>query len=44
MGPALLLLNPAMAKMILQYRFDRMKGAREKSASYEMGYQGFMFP
>ena len=42
MYPTLLLLQPAAARMCLQYRFDRVNGAAIKATSN--GYQGLMFP
>ena len=42
MYPAMLLLNQGIAQSMLQYRLDRLDGARAKAASY--GYKGLMFP
>ncbi len=42
MYPPLLLLQPEIAKSMLDYRFDRLQQAREKAANY--GYAGAMFP
>jgi len=45
MYPALLLTHPDIANGgLLQYRFDRMKGAAKKALSYNRGYSGLMFP
>jgi trehalose/maltose hydrolase-like predicted phosphorylase len=42
MYPVLLVLRPQMARMMLQYRFDRLPQARLKA--YMHGYKGAMFP
>ena len=42
MYPALLVLNPDLAKSILEYRFERMEQARKNA--YSHGYAGVMFP
>ncbi len=42
MYPALLTLQPAIAKSILEYRFQRLEAARKNAFSH--GYQGAMFP
>ena len=42
MYPALLLLQPELAKSILEYRFERMEQARKNA--YSHGYAGVMFP
>ncbi|MBR1878616.1 MAG: glycoside hydrolase family 65 protein [Paludibacteraceae bacterium] len=42
MLPVLLMLRPQMAKMMLQYRFDRLPAAQTKA--YLHGYKGAMFP
>ncbi|MEL6255998.1 MAG: glycoside hydrolase family 65 protein [Bacteroidota bacterium] len=42
MFPPLLLLNPSIAKSLLNYRFDRLEAARNKAINY--GYKGAMFP
>lgn len=42
MYPVLLFLRPQMARMMLQYRYDRLPAARTKA--YMHGYQGAMFP
>ena len=42
MMPSLLVLNPAMARSNLQYRFNRLAEARRNAASW--GYLGAMFP
>jgi hypothetical protein len=44
MYPALLLLQPALAHALLQYRFDRLAGARQKAQSYSPPFGGAMFP
>ena len=40
--PSLLVLNPALARSMVQYRFDRLPQARRNAASW--GYRGAMFP
>ncbi|MBQ7996230.1 MAG: glycoside hydrolase family 65 protein [Paludibacteraceae bacterium] len=42
MFPVLLLMRPQMAKMMLQYRFDRLPMAKKRA--YIHGYKGAMFP
>ncbi len=42
MYPAILVLQPDMAKSILEYRFERMEAARKNAFSH--GYKGVMFP
>ena len=42
MYPPLLVLQPAIAKSILEYRFKRLDAARKNAFSH--GYQGAMFP
>lgn len=42
MFPPLLMLQPGMAKSLLEYRFERMEAARQNAKSH--GYQGVMFP
>lgn len=42
MYPALLLMQPGMAKSLLEYRFERMPMARQNAFSH--GYAGVMFP
>lgn len=42
MYPVLLLMRPEMARMMLQYRFDRLPQAKRKA--YMHGYKGAMFP
>lgn len=42
MYPALLVLQPGIAKSILEYRFERLPAARQNAFSH--GYQGAMFP
>ncbi len=42
MYPALLMLKPAMARSLLEYRFERMSMARQNAFSH--GYTGVMFP
>jgi trehalose/maltose hydrolase-like predicted phosphorylase len=42
MYPPLLVLQPAIAKSILEYRFERLPAARQNAFSH--GYQGAMFP
>ncbi len=40
--PALLLLQPDMARSLLEYRYDRLDAARRNA--YQHGYRGAMFP
>jgi trehalose/maltose hydrolase-like predicted phosphorylase len=42
MYPAILLLQPEMAKSILEYRFQRLEMAKKNAKSH--GYEGAMFP
>lgn len=42
MYPPLLVLNQGIAKSLLNYRFDRLDGAKQKATNY--GYKGAMFP
>jgi len=42
MYPPLLVLQPAIAKSILEYRFERLEAARQNAFSH--GYKGAMFP
>lgn len=42
MYPPLLLLNPDMAKSLLEYRFERLEAAKQNAFSH--GYKGAMFP
>lgn len=42
MLPPLLYLQPAMARQMVDYRYDRLTAARRKAWAY--GYQGAMFP
>jgi protein-glucosylgalactosylhydroxylysine glucosidase len=42
MCPALLLLQPRIAASLLEYRYNRLKEARQNA--YEHGYKGAMFP
>ncbi|GAB3576187.1 hypothetical protein GCM10027578_41590 [Spirosoma luteolum] len=42
MYPAILALKPAMARSLLEYRFERMAMARQNAFSH--GYAGVMFP
>lgn len=42
MYPALLALQPGIAKSILEYRFERLPAARQNAFSH--GYKGAMFP
>jgi hypothetical protein len=43
--PHLTVFHPALSTSVLQYRFDRRAGAREKARSYTgMGWTGTMFP
>jgi trehalose/maltose hydrolase-like predicted phosphorylase len=45
MYPSLLLLHPVIAKNnLLQYRVNKAPGAALKAKSYNLGYQGLMFP
>ncbi|MHB1921860.1 MAG: glycoside hydrolase family 65 protein [Chitinophagaceae bacterium] len=42
MYPALLMLHPQMAKSMVEYRYNRLKEAKQNAM--EHGYQGAMFP
>jgi trehalose/maltose hydrolase-like predicted phosphorylase len=42
MFPPLLILQPEIAKSLLEYRFERMEAARKNAFSH--GYKGVMFP
>lgn len=42
MYPGLLILNPKLAKQMVQYRYDRLKSARTNA--FTNGYKGAMFP
>lgn len=42
MMPPMLMLQPQMARSMLEYRFERLEEARKNAASY--GYAGAMFP
>lgn len=42
MYPALLIMQPKMAKSMIQYRFDRLEAARRNAFNH--GYKGAMFP
>jgi len=42
MYPAMLVLQPEMARSFLEYRFERLEAARQNAFSH--GYQGAMFP
>ena len=42
MYPPLLILQPEIAKSILEYRFERLQAAKENAFAH--GYQGAMFP
>ena len=42
MYPPLLILQPEMAKSLLEYRFDRLEAAKQNAFSH--GYKGAMFP
>lgn len=42
MYPALLVLQPEMAKSMIQYRYDRLDAAKRNAFNH--GYQGAMFP
>ncbi len=42
MYPALLMMNPALAKSLLDYRFERLESAKQNAFSH--GYKGAMFP
>lgn len=42
MYPAILLLNPALAKSMIEYRFNRLEEAKRNA--YAQGYKGAMYP
>ena len=42
MYPALLMMNPGLAKSLLDYRFERLGAAKQNAFSH--GYKGAMFP
>lgn len=42
MYPALLIMNPDLAKSLLDYRFERLEAAKQNAFSH--GYKGAMFP
>lgn len=42
MYPPLLMMNPDMAKSLLEYRFERLEAAKQNAFSH--GYKGAMFP
>lgn len=42
MYPPLLMMQPAMARSVLEYRFQRLEAARQNAFSH--GYKGAMFP
>jgi len=42
MFPALLQLKPALAKSMIEYRFDRLEAARQNA--YAQGFKGAMYP
>lgn len=44
MYPPILLLHDDIAESLLQYRYDRIDGARRKAQSYDPPYEGTMFP
>ena len=44
MWPSLNLLYPDIAASMLQYRLDRLPGARFKTTTYNPPYAGAMFP
>jgi trehalose/maltose hydrolase-like predicted phosphorylase len=44
MYPPMLALHPTLARSLLQYRFDRIPGARIKAHSYTPPFDGTMFP
>lgn len=43
MYPSVLLVNPAIAKGLIQYRYKLMSGAVDKAKSYHPPYQGTMY-
>lgn len=44
MYPPLLYLHPEIAHSLIDYRFNRLEGARIKAASYDPPFSGTMFP
>ena len=42
MYPPLLMLQPQIARSLLEYRFERLDAARQNASSH--GYKGAMFP
>jgi trehalose/maltose hydrolase-like predicted phosphorylase len=42
MYPGILILNPNLAKSLIEYRFDRLEAARNNA--FLNGYKGIMFP
>jgi trehalose/maltose hydrolase-like predicted phosphorylase len=44
MYPPLLLLHSDIAQSLIQYRYDRLDGARQKAKSYTPPFAGTMFP
>eukprot|EP01031_Cornospumella_fuschlensis_P033191 gene33192-40158_t len=44
MYPPLLFTHSFLARALLQYRFDRLDGARQKAQSYSPPFSGTMFP
>merc|ERR1712226_1193038 len=44
MFPPVLLLHPDLAHGMLQYRYERLDGARAKALSYHSNWTGVMFP
>ena len=44
MYPGILLLHPDTAQTLLEYRLNRLHGARDKAASYTPPFGGAMFP
>jgi protein-glucosylgalactosylhydroxylysine glucosidase len=44
MYPPMMYLHEDIARSLIQYRFDRLDGARSKAKSYQPPYNGTMFP
>lgn len=44
MYPPLMFLQPKLSRSLIQYRFDRLEGARMKAQSYSPPWAGTMFP
>jgi trehalose/maltose hydrolase-like predicted phosphorylase len=44
MYPPLMFLQPKISRSLIQYRFDRLEGARMKAKSYNPPWAGTMFP